>query len=173
MMRKLEMIRPFLVVVLSALALTTKAPESGAVADRLVGSWRLVSSEGQSTDGTVTREWGSEPLGRLMLDADGRMSVHLLSPARGRFASGDFLRPTPEELKEAWDGYFGYFGTYTVEESVEVLTFHVEGAHYPNYVGTDQRRFFELDGDRLTLRTPPERAGGADITYVIVWERQR
>ena len=102
-------------------ALTTQAPEAGT----LVGSWRLVSAEGRSTDGTVTQEWGPKPLGRLMFDAGGRMSVHLLNPARRRFASGDFLRPTPEELKEAFDGYFGYFGTYTVEESEGVLTFHV------------------------------------------------
>jgi hypothetical protein len=108
-----------------------------------------------------------------MFDDGGRMSIHLLNPARRLFASGDFLRPTPEELKEAFDGYFGYFGTYTVEESAGVVTFHVEGAAYPNYMGTDHRRFFVLNGNRLTLRTPPERAGGADVTYVIVWERER
>ncbi len=101
------------------------------------------------------------------------MSVHLLNPARRRFASGDFLRPTPEELKEAFDGYFGYFGTYTVDESEGVVTFHVEGAAFPNYMGTAQRRSFVLDGNRLTLRTPPERAEGADITYDIIWERER
>ncbi len=149
-------------------ALTTQAPEAGT----LVGSWRLVSAEGRSTDGTVTQEWGPKPLGRLILDDGGRMSVHLLNPARRHFASGDFLRPTPEELKEAFDGYFGYFGTYTVEESEGVLTFPVEGAAYPNYIGTAQRRFFVLDENRLTSRTPPERAGGADITYVIVFERE-
>ena len=149
--------------------LTTQAPEAGT----LVGSWRLISAEGRSTDGTVTQEWGPTPLGRLILDDGGRMSVHLLNPARRRFASGDFLRPTPEELKEAFDGYFGYFGTYTVEESEGVVTFHVEGAAFPNYIGTAQRRSFVLDGNRLTLRTPPERAGGADITYDIVWERER
>ena len=108
-----------------------------------------------------------------MLDAGGRMSVHLLNPNRRRFASGDFLRPTAEELEEAFVGYFGYFGSYTLDESAGVLTFHVEGAAYPNYIGTDQRRFFDFDGTRLTLRTPPERAGGTDITYIIIFERER
>ena len=101
------------------------------------------------------------------------MSVHLVDPARRRFASGDSLRPSPEELKEAFVGYFGYFGPHTVEEGAEVATFHVEGTAYPNYIGTDQRRFVTLDGNRLTLRTPADRAGGADITYDIVWERER
>ena len=166
------MMRTLFIAVLGTLSPTTQAPEAEALANRLVASWRLISSEGISTDGTVTLDQGPEPLGRLILDDAGRMSVHLVNPTRRRFASGDFLRPTPEELKEAWDGYFGYFGTYTVEESAGVLTFHVAGAAYPNYIGTDQRRFFVLDGNRLTLRTPPERAGGADITYVIVWERE-
>ncbi len=162
-----------LIALLSALSCTSTAREEEASANRLVGSWRLVSAESHSSAGPVTFDYGREPLGRAMFDDGGRMSLHLLSPTRMRWASGDFLRPTPEELRESWDGYFGYFGSYSVDESAGVLTFHVEGAHYPNYMGSDQRRFFVLDGDRLTLRTPPERAGGADITYVIVWERER
>jgi hypothetical protein len=30
---------------------------------------------------------------------------------------------------------------------------------------------FKLDGDRLILETPPERAAGADVVYSIVWQR--
>ena len=166
------MMRTLLIALLGAVSPTTQAPEAEALVNRLVGSWRLISNEGHSADGTVTLDHGPEPLGRLILDDAGRMSVHLVNPSRRSFSSGDALRPTPEELKEAWDGYFGYFGTYSVEESAGVLIFHVDGAAYPNYIGTDQRRFFVLDGNRLTLRTPPERAGGADITYVITWERE-
>ncbi len=162
-----------LITLLIVLPVTTTAPQNGTLAERVVGSYRLISAEGRSTDGRVTYDWGPEPLGRLMLDAGGRMSVHLLNPNRRRFASGDFLRPTAEELEEVFVGYFGYFGSYTLDESAGVLTFHVEGAAYPNYIGTDQRRFFDFDGTRLTLRTPPERAGGTDITYIIIFERER
>lgn len=139
----------------------------------LIGSWILVSAEGRGNDGTVTLRWGPEPVGRLILDDGGRMSVHFLNPDRRLFASGDFLRSTPEELKEAFDGYFGYFGAYTVDEEIGTVTFHVEGAAYPNYVGTAQQRSVLLEEDRLTLRTPPVRAGGADVTYEMVWERKR
>ena len=167
------MMRTLVVALLGLLPLTAQSPQGGTLAKLLVGSWRLLSVEGRSTDGKVTLEYGPKPLGRLTYDASGRMSVHLLNPNRRRFASGDFLRPTPEELKEAFEGYFGYFGTYTVDETAGVVTHHVEGAAYPNYIGTAQRRFVLLDGNRLTLRTPPERAGGADITYVLIWERER
>ena len=152
------------------LLVASSSQETEKLAELIVGSYRLISAEGHSSDGKVTQDWGSKPLGRLMMDAGGRMSIHLINPSRRLFESGDFLRPTPEELEEAFVGYFGYFGSYTLEESAGILTFHVEGAAYPNYIGTDQQRFFVLDGDRLTLRTPPERAGGADITYVVVFE---
>ena len=166
------MMRVLPIALLGALSCAPQVPEAGTLAERLVGSWRLISAEGHSTDGTVTFDYGREPLGRVMFDDGGRMSIHLVNPVRRPFTSGDFLRHTPEELKEAFDGYFGYFGTYAVDESAGVVTFHVDGAAYPNYIGTAQRRFFILDGNRLTLRTPLERAGGADITYVIVWQRE-
>ena len=131
-----------------------------------------MSAEGHSADGSVTFDWGKEPIGRAMFDAGGRLSLHLIDPDRRNFESGDFLRPSPDELSEAFNGYFGYFGSYSVDTNAQIVTFHVEGAAYPNYMGSDERRFYEFDGDKLILRTPPERAGGADITYIIVWERE-
>jgi len=148
------------------------ADAAGAVSP-LVGSWRLVSYEGRTADGKITLDYGSSPEGRLMYDQDGRMSVHLVDPGRRAFASGDFLRATPDELRAAFYGYFGYYGRYTVDEKAGVVTHHVEGAAYPNYIGTDQRRIFSIEGDRLILQTPPERAAGSDVIYTIVWQRLR
>ena len=153
-------------------ALTTLTAQRADSRAWLVGSWRLVSYEGRSAAGGVTQDYGPTPQGRLMYDQGGRMSVHLLKPDRTRFASGDFLRPNPDELREAFDGYFGYYGRYTVDEEAGVVTHHVEGAAYPNYIGTEQRRTFRLEGDRLVLQTPPERAGGSDVIYSIVWQRE-
>jgi lipocalin-like protein len=156
-------------VMISLIPTVTEPVDRGT---QLVGSWRLVSYEGRSADGRVTMDYGPTPQGRLMYDQGGRMSVHLLKPDRKQFASADFLRPTPEELREAFDGYFGYYGRYTVDEKTGIVTHHVEGAAYPNYIGTDQRRLFRMEGDRLILQTPPERAAGADVIYSIVWQRE-
>lgn len=165
------MIRLVFLTTFIALFLGNPAQLSESESNDLVGSWHLISIEGHNTDGTVTYDWGREPVGLLMFGANGRLSFHLLKPERANFATGDFLRPTPEELSEAFLGYFGYFGTYTVDDDAKVVTIHIEGAAYPNYIGSNQRRFFSIDGDRLTLRTPPERAGGEDITYYVIWER--
>lgn len=53
--------------------------------DQFIGSWRLVSVEGHSSDGNVTYDWGQNPLGRVMFDAGGRLSLHLLEPNRPPF----------------------------------------------------------------------------------------
>lgn len=162
-----------IVMSLAAFSCTARGPEAGpGLAQALVGSWRLVSAEGHGSDGGVTYEWGPQPLGQAMFNERDRMSIHLVNPARPIFASGDFLQPTPEELRTAWSGYFGYFGRYSVDEAAETVTFHVEGAAYPNYIGTDQQRFLTIEGNRLTLRTPPERAGGVDVTYFVTFERE-
>ena len=166
------MSKTILVVFLSVLAVNAQAQDVASPSNPLVGSWRLVSAEGHSTEGRIVYDWGKEPTGRAMFDASGRLSLHLIDPDRRNFESGDFLRPTKEELKEAFNGYFGYFGSYTIDEDEEVVTFNIDGAAYPNYVGTDQRRFFSIEENLLTLRTPPERAGDADITYYITWERE-
>jgi lipocalin-like protein len=107
-----------------------------------------------------------------MYDKSGRMSVHVTHSDRRPFESGDPFRVRPEELKDAFEKYFSYFGAYSVDENAGTVTHHVEGASYPNYVGTDQRRLFRWQGNRLVLSTPAEQAGGANVTYVATWERQ-
>ena len=166
------MFRFSILLILIAVSVSAYAQSSTPRPDVLIGSWRLISIEDHASDGSITYNYGREPLGLVMFGADGRLSLHLMRPDRREWDSGDFLRPTPDELSESMLGYFGYFGTYTADEASGTVTFHVEGAAYPNYIGTDQRRFYSIEGNRLTLRTPPERAGGKDITYFVIWERE-
>ena len=166
------MVKHILVVFASVICFSSFAQDDASTSQSFVGSWRLVSSEGHSSDGSIVYDQGETPTGRAMFDANGRLSLHLTRPNRKNWASGDFLRPTQEECLDTARDYFGYFGSYTVDDEAGVVTFHVEGAAYPNYVGTKQKRFYTIEGDRLILRTPPERAGGADVTYYVTWERE-
>jgi hypothetical protein len=164
--------KSILVVFAGVVCLSSFAQDDVSTSQILVGSWRLISSEGHSSDGGIVRDQGESPAGRAMFDAGGRMSLHLTRPNRKNWVSGDFLRPTRDEGLDTARDYFGYFGSYSVDEDAKVVTFHVAGAAYPNYVGTDQKRFYTIEGNRLILRTPPERAGGADVTYFVTWERE-
>ena len=147
-------------------------PSSPGAAARLVGSWTLVAYEARTPGGGIEAIYGPHPVGRLMYDADGRMSVHLMDARRRKFASGDRLVHTAEEVGEAFDGYFGYFGTYTVDEAAGTVTHHVVGASFPNFVGTEQKRFFVLSEPRLELTSPPMRREGTEVTLRVVWERE-
>ena len=167
-----EMVMVGLIAVLLVASASAAPPVQPNLADQLVGSWRLVTYEARRPSGEVSAIFGPSPVGRLMYDADGRMSVHIMDPRRRKFASGDRLIHTSEELTEAFDGYFGYFGTYTVEEAAGTVTHHITGAAFPNLVGTEQRRFFVLSGNRLELKTPPMPRGGTQVTLHLVWERE-
>jgi hypothetical protein len=139
----------------------------------LVGTWRLVSFESRTTGGEIRHQLGPTATGQLVYDAAGHMSAQLMDPGRPKFASGDLTRGSDAEVRSAMAGYIAYYATYSVDRSRGVVTHHVEGALFPNWVEGDQLRQFRLDGDRLTLTTPPIRIGGEEATTVLVWERLR
>jgi hypothetical protein len=44
------------------------------------------------------------------------------------------------ERAAAWPQYFGYFGTFSIDEAQQTVTHHVESGWFPNLAGTDQVR---------------------------------
>ena len=157
------------------LTVCSAADESSgeSLTDQLVGSWNLVEYGRRNESGTVTETFfGDNPLGILVYTSSGNMSVHLVDPDVGEFASGDWLNATPAEIKEAYQGYFGYFGTYTVDEDAKTVTHHVVGSSFRSYMGADMTRFFELNGNKLSLVTGVEIEGGKPWISHSVWERR-
>jgi hypothetical protein len=167
--------RQVLGFVIVALLIGAVAACSGSVASEqgLVGTWRFVSYQEHAADGSVKDVWGPNPRGRLIYDAAGRMALQQTAPGVIPFVSGDLLRGTDDEVKQAFAGYRAWFGSYTVDSKAGVIVHHIEGSLFPNYVGTDQRRFFSLSGNRLTLRTPPIVRGGQSSTFEMVWDRDK
>ncbi|WP_246162583.1 MULTISPECIES: lipocalin-like domain-containing protein [Brasilonema] len=51
------------------------------------------------------------------------------------------------------------------------VTHHVEIASIPNRVGKDLVRTFTLNGNRVTLKTPPTETDGVLKVFELVWER--
>jgi hypothetical protein len=114
----------------------------------------------------VSSPLGDDPVGLLLYDASGIVSAQLMRRNRHCFEDDDWLHATDAEKAAAWSGYFGYFGTYTIDESAGTITHHIEGSWFPNLVGTEQVRQYSLDGTRLTLH--------ADTPWghvSIVWEK--
>jgi hypothetical protein len=55
-----------------------------------------------------------------------------------------------------------YFGTYSVNEADKSYTVQVEGATFPNWAGTAQRRGLSISGDELTFINSAGSAGGSN-----------
>ncbi len=139
---------------------------------QFAGSWKLVSSEFQLADGKSVFPYGRCAVGMLSYGTDGKMSVQIMRSDRPVFVSGDIARGAPEEIRTAFDGYLAYFGTYEVNASDSTVIHHIEGSLFPNWVGQDQKRYYEFSGNRLLLRTPPMPARrDTTLTGVLTWER--
>ena len=146
-------------------------PEAGE-APSIAGSWRLVSWERRTTGGETTHPFGLSPGGQLIYTTDGRVSVHLLDPDRPPFASGAFLEGTDEEVRAAFQGYFGYFGSYTLEgdprAGTGTVTHRVEESAFPNYAGIDRVWRAAVRGRRLALETARDPDGPPGTTFRVV-----
>ncbi len=140
-------------------------------ADRLAGTWKLVSFEVRRSDGQTIHPLGSDALGYLTYDRTGHMSVQVMRARRPAFSSNDPMGGAPDEIKAAFEGYAAYAGTYDVRENEGVVTHRITVSWFPNWVGTAQERFYEISGDRLLLRTPPTAYAGRDVVATLAWKR--
>jgi len=114
---------------------------------------------------------GPDPLGWIIYQPGGRMCVELMRPDRPNFASNNLMEATPEEVEAAFEGYVSYGGSYEVNEQERFVIHRIELSWFPNLVGTEQKRFFEFAGDRLTLRTPPLTLLGEAQVHRLIWQR--
>ncbi len=136
------------------------------IREKLLGSWRLVASDSRDANGDANAPLGDDPIGQLTYDASGTVCAQLMRRGQPHFRSDDWQRASAEEKASAWSGYFGYFGTFTIDEGTGTIVHRVDGSWFPNLVGTEQVRHFSLAGNRLTLtaETPRGRVS-------LVWEK--
>ena len=154
----------------SALIMGSNITQAQSAPD-LVGTWRLVSYEARDSKGQIQYPLGEHVSGQLIYDAAGNMSAHVMRNDRPLFAANDSARGTDAEVRAAFDGYTSYFGTYTIDSKKETVTHRVRGASYPNWVASDQLRYYKFDGSRLSLSAPPIVVGGQTFDFVLIWER--
>jgi hypothetical protein len=162
------------IALLATCLLSSVSPATGAddATASIIGTWRLISYQSRSADDAVTDLYGPTPLGQLIYDNDGHMSVHLLKPGLPICNTLDRRQCPDREARAAFDNYLGYWGRYQINSKKNAVTHHVDGASVPDWVGTSQERFFKLEGARLILTTPSMKVAGVESIQTIVWERQ-
>lgn len=139
---------------------------SAEIRSRLIGAWRAISWYEKDAGDNWVYPLGKEAKGQLIYTSEGRMSAQLMNASLTRFAKGDWREATVEERAKAWLEYFGYYGTFSIDEERKAVIHHVEGASFPNLVGSKQVRYLRFDGERLVLH-----ADTAWGQVQVVWER--
>lgn len=135
-------------------ALTFAANPAFAQSKSIVGTWRLIAADKILPDGKRVADYGADPRGIAILTNDGHYVVEIFRSDRLKFASGDRAKGTPEEYKDALVSISCHYGIYSVDTAKHLITFHTEGASYPNWEDTTRVSTFEFKADQLTWWVP-------------------
>ena len=158
---------------LTAASLVLALP-SPAAAQGLAGRWKLIAAEDLRADGSVARlPWGAHPVGTIVVEG-GSCYLQIMSSDVPAFEKGD--TPVGEQMKaRLLSSYIAYSGPCVVDEAKGSVTMRVEAAWRPDYVGTEQVRYFRFDGERLLFGPAPGsiRMGEERWTRRLTLERAR
>src|SRR6516165_12816161 len=127
------------------------------------------SFPGKSIKETANNPYGPTPSGWIMYHPDGNMCVAIMRPDRPKFVSNNAVGGTPDEIKAAFEGYFSYCGSYEVNKQEAFVIHRIQVSSFPNWLATEQKRFFEIAGDRITLSTSPITGFGGTEVHRLVW----
>ena len=131
--------------------------------NRFIGAWRLVSFEEETSDGEIVFQYGKDPIGLLIYDSSGRVSVQIMRRDREALSTTEWETTPAGKIKEAVEGFTAFFGSFEVDAANKIVIHHVDGHLLPESVGKKLRREFEFDGNRLILKPSPHRR--------VIWER--
>jgi hypothetical protein len=141
-------------------------------AESIAGRWRLLAAEDLRADGSVARlPWGAHPVGAIVVER-GACYVQIMSSDTPSFAQT--TSAVTEQMKAALlSTYIAYSGPCTVDEAAGSVTLKVDAAWRPDYLGTEQKRFFRFDQGKLLFGPAPAsiRAGTETLTRRLTLER--
>lgn len=131
---------------------------------RLVGAWALVAFTRTAASGAVTHPYGADAQGSIVYSPDGVVSYQLCAANRGRWASGDIERGTPEELAAAAASFRSYVARWSTDNH-GVVSHDVFLSFHADRVGVCLRRRFAFregaDGRTLLSLVPVGGPAGA------------
>jgi hypothetical protein len=144
-----------------------------AAAQTIEGRWKLIAAEDLRADGSVARyPWGRQPVGSIVVQG-GACYVQIMSGDVPSFPSAG--TPAVDQMNAALlSTYIAYSGKCAVNDSEGSVTLKVEAAWRPDYVGTEQKRFFRFKDGRLLFGPPANsmKAGGEILSRRLTLERQ-
>jgi hypothetical protein len=134
-------------------------------ADDLVGVWKLESFSLQVLGEQPTEIFGQHPIGYLILTVEGRMMTIITRADRKPAA-------TVDERAALLDSMVSYTGRYRVEHNRIIIRPDV--AWNEIYSGTEQIRYYTLNGNKLSIRTAEQLSAvlpGKKVVGTLTYER--
>jgi hypothetical protein len=128
---------------------------STGASNPLIGTWKVVSFEFEFEGGKERRDAYDQPSGYIIFTADGRMMTVL----------ADSAREPSDAPSSLFDRMMAYSGRHRLQ-SDDCFIVTVDVAWRPSWIGTEQTRYFKLDGDIFSIVSPQT------IRGVIVWKRE-
>jgi hypothetical protein len=149
--------------------------QGGASADQLVGAWRLVAVETIRPNGEVIYPiYGKHPQGLLIYDRSAWMSVVIISDPQPTVPATDsrqgFLDAPAAEKLAAVDGFYSYYGTWSVDPTGATVTHHIQQALLPGERGEEVVRKLSLHDDTLILAATIHEMG-EERQRRLTWQR--
>jgi hypothetical protein len=135
------------IVCFVAMVLCLMLAKPGIADDRgkILGIWKLLSFEAEiQATGQKEPVMGQKPTGYVIFTLEGRAMFILTG--EGRKAP-----KTDKDRADLLNTIIAYTGMYRLEGDQWITK--VDVAWSPEFVGTEQRRFFKVDGDRLQVLT--------------------
>lgn len=156
--------------IIIALALLGFSPLAGA--QTIQGRWKLLAAEDLRADGSVARlPWGKNPVGTIVVQG-GHCYVQIMASDVPSFTAAT---PSVSEQMSATllSRYIAYSGPCTIDDAAGKVTLKVEAAWRPNYVGTEQVRFFRFENGKMFFGPAPGsmRVGNDTLTRRLTLER--
>jgi hypothetical protein len=157
--------------VIGMVGLSAAASASPGVRERFIGVWKLVSCERKYKDGRLQYPYGQSPVGRITYDKAGRMSAQLMRPGRHSTSPPGvnlvLANASADEMREVLSGFMAYFGAFDVDEASTTVIHHVQACLLPTWVGTDLKRTYRFDSNRLHLTVV-----SSDNSLELIWEKE-
>jgi hypothetical protein len=137
----------------------------------VLGTWRLQSYVREVLEtGERYNQFGDEPDGYIGYAPDNRM--YAIFTRGDRITPADVV-PTEEEGVQLLGTMVAYAGAFTLEPGK--VTHHIDISWNQAWTGTNQVRFYKLEGDTLTITTAPYKSylDGREGRSILVWIKVR
>ncbi len=161
----------FAVVVAFLICTVSWQARSADISTSLVGTWRVTSFSTLTLEtNEVSHPYGEHPIGYTEYSPGGHF-VNFLS-------AGEIIKANPPfsdaDRAAIHRGIINaYAGTYSVQGNK--MTQHVIAGWRPDWIGGEQTRFVEFDGNnKMTIKTAPIASGltGKQIVATVTYERE-